>query len=121
MESAQKFIKYKDKKKRMGNSYVPPKDKKKKVEEVKEKKEDNQCIIKIKCTDGSVITCNLPLDGTIGDISKFVQQNSSEKDDFLILTTYPKKIYTQSDHKITLKDAQLLPKGSVIIQNKDAG
>lgn len=124
-EPQTKVVKTEDKK-------VEKKDQVKKVEKKEEiveepkftPKEYTECLLQIRLFDGSTIKQSFKADSTLEDVALFVIQSTKKEvhyGDFTIVTPFPKKEYTSSDfNKVSLKDAQLLPKGTITVQKLES-
>lgn len=89
-----------------------------------EKKEHTECLLQIRLFDGSTVKEKFKADAFLEDVALFIIQTTKKEvhyGDFTIVTPFPKKEYTSSDfNKVSLKDAQLLPKGTITVQKLES-
>jgi len=98
---------------------------KKKKEDLKfTPKEYTECLLQIRLFDGSTTKQSFKAESTLEDVALFIIQSSHTTvnyGDFSIVTPFPKKEYFSTEfNQISLKDAQLLPKGSITIQKLES-
>jgi len=78
----------------------------------------DECAVQIRLTNGSTIQHNFKPDDTLRVVYNWVAQNRTDaKGSFMLLTAYPRKEYSGSSlDSTTLRDAQLVPRGSLMIK-----
>lgn len=76
-------------------------------------KEYSECTIQVRFQNGSTSTEKFPVTSTIGDVFARFELDSSMK----LMSTFPRRQYsTPSDMKVTLKEADMVPRGQLIVQ-----
>eukprot|EP01080_Neovahlkampfia_damariscottae_P002587 gene2587-3548_t len=102
----------------------PKKEEKTKTETPKIEKNYKECLIQIRMFNGTTLRETFPVDSNLLDVAKIVQEKCGEDirlGEFTILTPFPKKEFELKDFKITtLKDAGLVPKGSITLQKLES-
>jgi hypothetical protein len=93
----------------------------KKEENIKENKDEKQeCLLQIKFKNGKTLKKEFYSNDTLYTVANFISENSNEKIGDFTINIFPKTQFTSEDFiKITLKEAGLSPKGSIIVQDSN--
>eukprot|EP01112_Ceratiomyxa_fruticulosa_P013108 TRINITY_DN3667_c0_g1_i2.p1 TRINITY_DN3667_c0_g1~~TRINITY_DN3667_c0_g1_i2.p1 ORF type:complete len:591 (-),score=177.33 TRINITY_DN3667_c0_g1_i2:78-1850(-) len=84
-----------------------------------EKKEYTEAQVQIRLTNGQTIRTTLKPTDTMQTLQQWVQSNRTDGAGPLSLsTTYPRQVFTGADLNLTLKEAGLVPNGTVVITKK---
>jgi hypothetical protein len=87
----------------------------------KEKNEIPQnCLLQIRMVDGKILKNEFLSTDDLFTVSNYIMKNSKLKNGEFTINIFPKIQYTVDEFKLTLKEAGLCPKGSIIIQNSDS-
>eukprot|EP01087_Luapelamoeba_hula_P007664 TRINITY_DN1871_c0_g1_i1.p1 TRINITY_DN1871_c0_g1~~TRINITY_DN1871_c0_g1_i1.p1 ORF type:complete len:357 (+),score=74.49 TRINITY_DN1871_c0_g1_i1:38-1108(+) len=82
-------------------------------------KEYDTCMVQIRLTNGSTLTHEFRPTDKLRAVHQWVASNRTDGDGaFVLATTYPRKDYSgQALDSTTLKDADLVPRGAIMIRN----
>eukprot|EP01130_Rhizamoeba_saxonica_P018551 TRINITY_DN9326_c0_g1_i1.p1 TRINITY_DN9326_c0_g1~~TRINITY_DN9326_c0_g1_i1.p1 ORF type:complete len:287 (-),score=77.29 TRINITY_DN9326_c0_g1_i1:8-868(-) len=76
----------------------------------------DECVIQVRLSNGQRIESNFEIDATIAAVAEFVMQNRNDGDGaFKLMTSFPRKLYDM-DSEVTLTEADLVPRGMLILQ-----
>ncbi|EDV23741.1 UBX domain-containing protein 1 [Trichoplax sp. H2] len=82
------------------------------------KKEYTNCRIQVRLSNGSNISATFDVNDTIATVMDFVRKNRTDGDcPFNLMTTFPRKVYSENDMDMTVKDAGFVPSISLVLRN----
>ncbi|XP_051777070.1 UBX domain-containing protein 1 isoform X1 [Erpetoichthys calabaricus] len=83
------------------------------------KREYDECRIQIRLLDGSVMTSTFKAKEQLAAVRVYVQMNqTSGIDDFNLMTTFPRKLFTEEDMEKPLQELGLVPSAVLIVAKK---
>jgi len=82
-----------------------------------EKKEYTDCVIQIRMPPPHPkLTGDFKATDTMEDLYQFIKQNQKDNFAFQIVVPYPKRIFKIDNLATTLKEAELCPRGAVLVE-----
>jgi len=100
---------------------APPRDVPKPVQPVvvNEQKSYDECRIQVRLTDGKTMVEKFKATEQLANVRLWIENNrTDEKAPFNLMTTFPRKVYTEDDMMRTLKDLSLVPASSLVVAKK---
>ncbi len=83
---------------------------------VNEKREYDECRIQVRLTDGKTLVEKFKATEQLAAVRLWVETNrTDDKGHFNLMTTFPRKVYTEEDMMRTLKDLGLVPATSLVV------
>lgn len=84
------------------------------------KKEYEECRIQVRLLDGSTITTVFKAQEPLAAVRVYVQMNGNtpEGQDFILLSPYPRHVYTELDMEKPLKELGLVPSAVLVVAKK---
>jgi len=77
----------------------------------------SNCILQIRLPSGQVEKANFKSDETLKTVHNYICKNFTHDDpSFLLLTTFPKREFRDKDMGATLQQADLAPRGTLVVQ-----
>ncbi|XP_072519579.1 UBX domain-containing protein 1 [Salminus brasiliensis] len=82
------------------------------------KKDYDECRIQVRLLDGSALTTVFKAQEPLAAVRVYVQMNSSESQDFTLLSPYPRRVYTDLDMEKPLSELGLVPSAVLVVTKK---
>ncbi|XP_069036362.1 UBX domain-containing protein 1 [Lepisosteus oculatus] len=83
------------------------------------KKEYDECRIQVRLLDGSALTAVFKAQEPLAAVRVYVQLNGGAgPEDFLLLTPYPRRVFTEDDMEKPLRELGLVPSAVLIVAKK---
>lgn len=82
------------------------------------KKEYSTCKLQIRLIDGSTLVHAFNVTDSLVDVNQYILMNQpGQNAPYSLMTTFPRKVFTEHDHNKTLKELGLVP-SAVVVQTK---
>ncbi|KAK1804417.1 hypothetical protein P4O66_020439 [Electrophorus voltai] len=82
------------------------------------KKDYDECRIQVRLLDGSALTAVFKAQEPLAAVRVYVQMNSSDGQDFTLLSPYPRRVYTDLDMEKPLRELGLVPSAVLVVTKK---
>ncbi|XP_076877489.1 UBX domain-containing protein 1 [Brachyhypopomus gauderio] len=82
------------------------------------KKDYDECRIQVRLLDGSALTAVFKAQESLAAVRVYVQMNSSDGQDFTLLSPYPRRVYTDLDMEKPLRELGLVPSAVLVVTKK---
>ncbi|XP_017329715.1 UBX domain-containing protein 1 isoform X3 [Ictalurus punctatus] len=82
------------------------------------KKDYDECRIQVRLMDGSALMAVFKAQEPLAAVRVYVQMNSSEGEDFTLLSPYPRRVYTDLDMEKPLRELGLVPSAVLVVAKK---
>ncbi|KAK2838567.1 hypothetical protein Q7C36_013381 [Tachysurus vachellii] len=82
------------------------------------KKDYDECRIQVRLLDGSALMAVFKAQEPLAAVRVYVQMNSSEGEDFTLLSPYPRRVYTDLDMEKPLQELGLVPSAVLVVAKK---
>ncbi|GAA6064868.1 UBX domain-containing protein 1 isoform X1 [Tachysurus ichikawai] len=82
------------------------------------KKDYDECRIQVRLLDGSTLMAVFKAQEPLAAVRVYVQMNSSEGEDFTLLSPYPRRVYTDLDMEKPLQELGLVPSAVLVVAKK---
>jgi len=80
------------------------------------KTEFKECVLQIRLPDGNKIQGNFKPEDNLHTVIQYIRESTKDtRSTMSLMTTFPKKVYEGDSLLTTLKDADLVPRGMVIV------
>jgi len=80
-----------------------------------EKANYTECVIQIRMPDGTKLQATFKPEDTLRTVLTYIKETSKDNSNFALMTTFPKKVFTGELLGTTLKDADLVPRGMLVV------
>ncbi|KAI5606647.1 UBX domain-containing protein 1 [Silurus asotus] len=82
------------------------------------KKDYDECRIQVRLLDGSALMAVFKAQEPLAAVRVYVQMNSSEGEDFTLLSPYPRRVYSELDMEKPLRELGLVPSAVLVVTKK---
>jgi len=80
------------------------------------KTEFTECVLQIRMPDGTKLQGNFKPEDTLHSVISFIREKTNDnKSNLSLMTTFPKNVYSGESLNKSLKEADLVPRGMVIV------